>query len=278
MPIWKCPKCNEPLVRESGSFVCANGHVYDVSKEGYVNLLKPGAKPHKIMGDTREMLETRRRFFEGGYYAPLRERLAEMAQAMAAKYLPFAGIFEVLEAGCGEGYYIGGVAARVPGAVCIGTDISKDAVKMGARQYPQVRFAVADTNGTLPLEDDSIDLIFDIFAPRNVDEFRRVINARGKLVVVIPTKRHLAELQDERPLGIQEEKKAAVSQSMSGYFELESSEVVKISLKLGPIAILDLLQMTPNGWFLDEERRLSIEAGTSREVTAEFEILTFLPR
>jgi 23S rRNA (guanine745-N1)-methyltransferase len=269
--IWKCPKCDEPLVRESGSFACKNGHSYDVSKDGYVNLLRPGRKASKIMGDSREMLEARRRFFDAGFYEPLREFLTKLAKRTASNRV-------ILEAGCGEGYYAGGVAEALPGALCLGTDISKDAVRMAAKRYAKAQFAVADTNDELPLNTGSADLIFDIFAPRNAGEFRRLIKPGGRLVIVIPTERHLAELQDVRPLKIQADKRSAVEASMTAGFELESAGSLTFEMRLGGQSARDLVMMTPNGWFLDESDRGALAEGDARNVTAQFEILTFSPR
>ena len=34
-----CPVCGKPLKKTEKSFICEKGHVFDIAKEGYVNLL-----------------------------------------------------------------------------------------------------------------------------------------------------------------------------------------------------------------------------------------------
>jgi 23S rRNA (guanine745-N1)-methyltransferase len=246
--------------------VCANRHAFDVAKEGYVNFLV-GKRP-KYAGDTAEMLAARRRFLEAGHYAPLRQRLAEKVAALQPKL--------VLDAGCGEGYYIGGIVEHLIGSKCLATDIAREGVRLGARRYPEVSFGVADTNGLLPLADGSASVVLDIFAPRNAPEFARILAQAGKLLVVIPTSRHLEEL---RKLGslldIQTDKRQAVEEGMRDYFELADVESLTLSLGLDARTAADLVAMTPNARFLTPEReRLLADIGTIK-VTAEFELLMF---
>ena len=34
-----CPVCKKPLVKNEKSYICENGHNFDIAKSGYVNLL-----------------------------------------------------------------------------------------------------------------------------------------------------------------------------------------------------------------------------------------------
>ena len=42
------------------------GHSFDVARQGYVHLLPVNKMHAKLPGDSREMVESRRRFLEGG--------------------------------------------------------------------------------------------------------------------------------------------------------------------------------------------------------------------
>ena len=90
-----CPKCRERLNQVNNSAVCKNGHSYDRSRQGYYNLLLGGG----AHGDNREMVASRRRFLELGYYKPLADAVASLVLKYS-KRLP-----TVLDTGCGEGYY-----------------------------------------------------------------------------------------------------------------------------------------------------------------------------
>lgn len=262
---WICPNCREELVLRDKTWGCRNGHQFDDAREGYVNLL--GGKARKgLVGDSAEMLAARRRFLGAGFYEPLRKRLAELVKESDGRV--------VAEAGCGEGYYIGGVRELVPETVAFGTDIARGGVRLAAKQYPDVRFAVADTYELVPLPNESVDVLLDVFAPRNAAEFGRVLRPGGRLVVVIPTERHLAELRKVYPLlGIQEDKRRAVEASLPG-FKLKRTETVSSKLELEEGGVVDLIMMTPNARFLTEEKKAALE-GINLVANAEFELLVF---
>src|SRR5579863_8064140 len=100
-----CPVCHLHFSRVGSSLKCANGHSFDVAKEGYVNLAVG-----KMLGDTKEMLLARREFLERGYYRPLSNALNEIVAGYVQTQEQVAGVlprFTVLDAGCGEGYYLG---------------------------------------------------------------------------------------------------------------------------------------------------------------------------
>ncbi|MGB1288757.1 MAG: putative RNA methyltransferase [Aggregatilineales bacterium] len=68
--ILKCPVCDASLVRDEAQYGCENGHHFDVSKEGYINLLLSNQKKSKLPGDSAEMMQHRRQFLQTGHYAP----------------------------------------------------------------------------------------------------------------------------------------------------------------------------------------------------------------
>lgn len=84
-------------------FKCPLGHSYDAAREGYVNL-----HSGRRLGDTAEMLAARRRFLGRGHYEPLSDTINRLVAqggilADSTSDLPPT----VLDAGCGEGYYLG---------------------------------------------------------------------------------------------------------------------------------------------------------------------------
>jgi len=69
-----CPFCqSELLATEHKSYACENNHNFDLSKEGYLNLLPVNQKSSKDPGDNKMMISARREFLELGHYDPLIE-------------------------------------------------------------------------------------------------------------------------------------------------------------------------------------------------------------
>ena len=89
------------------------------------------------------MAAARSVFLGKGYYAPLREALCALAVSMTGEAPT------VLDAGCGEGYYTGGIyralqeAGKAPQMA--GTDISKFILRRAAKREKDIEFAVASS-------------------------------------------------------------------------------------------------------------------------------------
>src|SRR5690349_17865216 len=79
-----CPVCGEPLQEVDRAFRCANGHTFDVAREGYVNLLLAQHRRSKDPGYSKQMIASRRAFFEASHY----QRLADEIAALIVSYLP----------------------------------------------------------------------------------------------------------------------------------------------------------------------------------------------
>ena len=125
-----CPVCEKPLAQEDGAYVCENRHSFDISKRGYVNLLRAGsAKTH---GDDRAMAAARRDFLNGGWYLPLRDKLC-------GALLPGAAV----DIGCGEGYYLEGMSKKCE---CAGVDLSRAAVDLACRRSYKNKTLLAVAN------------------------------------------------------------------------------------------------------------------------------------
>ena len=155
-----CPICAGTLdVQNNGAARCRLGHSFDRARGGYYNLLISSSR--QTHGDNREMVAARRAFLDTGAYLPLAERVA----ALVCKYAPFG---DVLDMGCGEGYYTDIIertlanCASSDSSVCretrprvLGFDISKDAVMRAAKRNPHLELAVASAY-KVPLAADSV--------------------------------------------------------------------------------------------------------------------------
>jgi 23S rRNA (guanine745-N1)-methyltransferase len=270
-----CPLCLGPLRPEKRSLVCPRGHSFDLAREGYVNLLHSNHP-----GDTREMLASRRRFLDRGHFAPIAQHVCDLAVSHLSGIVPLPNrqFRSVLDAGCGEGYYLGCMQSDlrtrdVIDVRYVGIDSSREACRLAARRYHDICFAVSDLKDLVPVADESVDLLLNVFAPRSVDEFTRVLHPSGVVVVVIPQSIHLVELRSTFPLiGIEENKADHVIRRFEPSLRPAQRESVQFNLVLAHDAVLDLIGMSPSYRHLTEP--LPPVSGPM-SVTVAVEILTF---
>src|SRR4051794_29521788 len=91
-----CPHCREPLEGDGDTLRCAQGHAFDVARQGYVSLIAGGGLRHH--GDTRAMVEARAEFLEGGHF----DAIADAAVNAAEVDAPGA----IVDVGAGTGHYL----------------------------------------------------------------------------------------------------------------------------------------------------------------------------
>lgn len=227
------------------------GHAFDVARSGYANLLAGSGRRLASSGDTRTMLQARRRFLERGLYDPLLAHLTGLTQQE-----PTARV--LLEVGCGEGSYIGRIAAHLSPLAAAAFDLSKDACRLTARRYPHLTVWTADSRQPWLLPDQHIDLLLNVFAPRHPAEAWRVVRPGGLLLCVLPDAHHLAEVRARYlMLGIEADKRDKVL-AQFGAWELVSAESLAIPLDLEAAAVHDLLAMTPIAWHLPDLSSLDV--------------------
>src|SRR5579863_6634848 len=134
-----CPvrDCHLELAREGRRVFCARGHSFDIARSGYINLLQPQDRRSKQPGDTEAAVQGRRRLHDLGVTAPFLHAISEILEPHAED--------TVLDAGCGEGFYLGELA-RQTGCDAHGIDISIPALHAAARRYPGSEWIVANAD------------------------------------------------------------------------------------------------------------------------------------
>jgi 23S rRNA (guanine745-N1)-methyltransferase len=178
--------CRLPLERGDRKWACARRHSFDVARSGYVNLLQPQDKRSKQPGDSVEAVAARRRLHDRGMTRPLLEGIAGFVRAQSSDV--------VLDAGCGDGFYLGEMAAE-SGFDAHGIDISIPAVDAAARRYPECEWVVANADRFVPYADESFSLVMSITARMNAPEFSRVLRSDGRLLVAVAAADDLVELR-----------------------------------------------------------------------------------
>lgn len=230
-----CPICRSSLHQEEHSFLCDNRHRFDVARQGYVNLLVVQQKHSLAPGDTREQVLSRRSFLESGFYEPISDALNQAALDHNAQG-------EILDVGCGEGYYSAQLA-RAIGAPLTGLDISKEAVRCAAAKYKDARWLCA-TAAHIPVADGSAGVLTSLFALTLPEEFRRVLRKDGLFLQVLAAEDHLMGLKSIVYDRIIRKEKDSVP--MLPGFTLLESRPIRFSFTLEGDEIRSLFSMTPH--------------------------------
>lgn len=100
-------------------------------------------------------MQARRAFLSGGFYRPIADMLCRLAVPLKPN--------TVVDAGCGEGYYLNTLREALPQAELLGLDISKEAVRCAAGRYKSITWLTA-TAADMPLFEESADLLLSLFA------------------------------------------------------------------------------------------------------------------
>ncbi len=173
----RCPLCGAEVFTRGASLVCHTGHCFDVSAKGYVNFV-PAQRD--VFYD-EALFESRARIHGMGAYAAVADALGEAVPEDA----------DVLDAGCGDGYY----ARCLSGARRVfALDLSRHAVALAARGGTDVCLMVGDLT-RLPFRDGVLDAVVNVLSPAHYPEFRRVLRPGGRVVKVVPQEDYLIELR-----------------------------------------------------------------------------------
>lgn len=177
-----CPVCKNLLHRHNRSFICENGHSFDIAKEGYVNLLR-SSKSGDLVGDDKFSARSRRDFLNRGYYDLLKNTLCDLFSDRSGS---------VLDICCGEGFYTAALGEN-PNLQVYGFDISREMVRLAAKRGTGTYFVA--NMASIPVQDGCFDYAIHLFAPFQEASFAKVLKPGGRLISVVPGKLHLFGLK-----------------------------------------------------------------------------------
>ncbi|NHB56763.1 putative RNA methyltransferase [Acinetobacter shaoyimingii] len=264
MNLLMCPVCRESLKLTERTWRCGNHHSYDVAKQGYVNLHVVQHKHSKNPGDTPESVQARRAFLSGGFYAPLQQAVVSKIRQLRIENL--------LDIGCGEGYYTNAMQAEV--LQCVGVDIAKNAIQVAAKLNKDVTWVVG-TGATLPVMDHSIDLCTSLFSPIPEQEILRVLKSEGYLLVATPATEHLLAMREALFEEVNPHDSHKFVDQLAGNFDLVDAQVIDAPMCLEQQDLKNLIAMTPYAYKAKPERRLALEQEQQFELNAQFQIYVF---
>lgn len=262
-----CPLDGGALSLVDRQYRCPHGHGFDLARQGYVNLLPVQHKHSREPGDSKAMVAARGRFLDAGFYRPI----AQMLNAVALSRLPQAQAVRVVDAGCGEGYYLDGFARALAAsgwtgqARLAGFDIAKPAVQAATRRNRAVTWFVASSRNPCLLP-GTVDLLFCLFGFPDFEAFARVLRPGGSLLLVDAAEDHLLELREVIYPQVRRSPPPSVDKAQPFGFEPVENRPLRFRTPaLARERIGDLLLMTPH---LYRATRAGKEAAAALEALA----------
>lgn len=280
-----CPVCHEQMTSSAQAYLCPNGHTFDIAKQGYANLLLAHQRKSKQPGDSKEMILSRAHFLDQGYYQSISEQVNEaMLACMTAG--EHTGIETLLDAGCGEGYYLTrlreALTSHTLSQQCslqfVGLDISKVAIQRAARRSKQITWIVASV-ASLPLMEASCSVVLSVFAPISVTEFTRVLKPQGNLILVTPGPSHLYELRELLYENIVEHSQEDFLERANTAFEVVHTDHVMFDVQIANASdIMSLYRMTPFFWKSSSQAHARVEQLDTLKTHADVYVRTLKKR
>lgn len=192
------------------------------------------------------------------------ERLADEMAAIISGYL-LPGPAVILDAGCGEGYYLRRIrryltgTGQAEGVVLCGLDTSKHGIRVAAHRDPEGLYAVAGTF-RIPVLHGRIDVLLTHFSPVSAADFRRVVRPGGTVLVGGPAEDHLysfKELLYDTPARFE----PSGSLTEADGFEPVTTHRISYKLQLrGTGHVANLLAMTPFYWSASQDTQARLAA------------------
>jgi 23S rRNA (guanine745-N1)-methyltransferase len=269
MSIIICPNCKSLLHQVEKTVRCENGHSFDFSKEGYINLILANQKKKNNSGDNKIMLNARDAFLSTGHYDFLIDNIESALHSFDLFSTTNDAMIQLLDLGCGTGYYTRSIFKQ-KNLKKIGIDISKIGIAKASIKDKDSTYLVGSAFN-LPIADNSIDLLLNVFAPIQLEELKRVLKPGGYFIKVIPTGDHMkevAELVYEEFIPHQSSiKEDLESNSM---FQIIKVENIKKTIFLAGQDLLNFISMTP---YLYKFKQEQLELLKELSVTISFEII-----
>ena len=229
---FQCPACGAPLFVKDAGLCCEKGHTYDVARKGYVHLHRGMAQG--VYG--KELFSARRAVFDQGFFSPVAKALEDVLTPLAPAAL--------LDAGCGEGYYLSSLSPALPRCTLVGIDLSKEAILFAAGREGSALYCVGDLN-RLPFRDGVFDAVLNILSPASYASFARVLKSGGLLVKIMPGGEYLREIRGRLPSSKAVYDDTRVPEYLQRHMQLLSIERLHYTRPLAPEAYACFAAMTP---------------------------------
>lgn len=265
-----CPNCSEKLFPKERGVSCEKGHSFDKAKEGYINLLLANHKRKLDPGDNKEMINAREEFLLQGYYDFLIELIISQVQTLQSMHFADSTIMNLLDVGCGSGFYTRKIQNAISDISIVGLDISKNAI-VKASKKDKISTYIVGSAFRLPVAENTVDIILNVFSPLDLSQANRVLAGNGYILKVIPEGSHMKEVA-----GLVYEN--VIPHDSTFLSEINEDEnllihevinIEKITL-LKKETVISLINMTPYKYKFDEA---TLQKITDMKVTLAFKLI-----
>ena len=246
-----CPVCGGLLSRREDGLACDRGHHWNVHKKGYVTFQQGGDQ----LRYSQSLFQARARVFSAGFFDPVVE--------MVLQRMP-AGAQTLLDAGCGDGWYVGAIMQERPAMAVVGVDLSSAAIAMATNHPVPGVWCVGDLR-RLPLADHTMDVLLDVLSPAAYDDFGRVMRREGLLLKVYPQENHLREIREAA--GLPPYVPGQVEDHLLRHFLMDSRIHLRRTMEVTETLWADLVRMTPLSAGLPEDDMKKVTQAASAQVT-----------
>ena len=247
--------CGQSLVLSEAGLGCRAGHHFDRAKEGYWNLTQPQDKKSTNPGDNRDAVMARHRWLRRGHTAGLVTELKEWVASCSSESSP---TMRVLDLGCGDGSF-GPLMFPSHATGFCGIDLSRSAIKLAAKHWPEATWVLANADRGLPVMDASVDCVVSLFGRRPVAEIHRVLTQAGACMVAVPAEDDLIELREAvQKRGVRRSRTDAIVEEMHDHgLSCVDQKQWKTEVEIGTEEIEEALAMTYRARRWSEKSRIS---------------------
>lgn len=232
-----CPICHEKLTLSVSSLKCNNGHNFDISSKGTVNLINT-CKYKRSEIYNKDLFLNRRAFILNDFYSEVYDIISEVINGNKLNKV-------VLDAGCGEASHGIGTLKRLhENTLFLGFDYSKDAIDLASDYYVNKRVFFEASVDNIPLMTSSVDVIIDFLSPFNMSEFKRILKSGGVIIKVSPAKEYLKELRKNMKID-NYSKEDEIFNNINDKFLVEKIIKYKKKFKIDFKLFDNLMKMTP---------------------------------
>jgi 23S rRNA (guanine745-N1)-methyltransferase len=263
--------CTNLLTQTERGLTCDSGHHFDRAKEGYWSLLQPQDRKSKNPGDAESAVLARHRWLQRGHHVGLVDALRPwIHEGSADGHHP---IPRVIDLGCGEGSFGHALFANQADHFC-GIDLSKKAIKIASRAWPEATWVLANADRFLPAADGSVDQVMSLFGRRPVAEIGRVLSKTGTCMIAVPGEEDLIELREQaQQSGHRRSRWEMVAEEMAtAGLQCAEHKQWKHQVDLSPDAVADAMAMTYRAVRHSQQSRLE-SITTSIKVTLSADLI-----
>lgn len=253
----RCPHCQNSMQLEGeNSLKCSSGHSFDLAKQGHVHLLKKAADSNY----SKELFTARQHVISSGIYDQLHKAL--LTELPQEKH-------RLLDAGCGEGSHMIALKKHCD-FLGVGADMAKAGIELAAKQDDQLIWIVADLANT-PFQEESFDVILNLFSPANYEEFQRLTKKDGKVIKAVPGKRYLQELRELTGEAAYENHE--VIEGFAKTYPGMESRSITYEYPVAKELREDILRMTPLTWKHRDSEEMLEKAADLTSITIDVTLL-----